>query len=413
MNPVQTLLAGIAPDHVPALLAVLLLPLLPVLLRRLTGGLSARPAERSPASGNLVDRWAAALLAVSCAVHLALPLGHHDSPLLTVGFLGSGIAYGWLALRAREGKRWRLGTVLLVVATLVGYLVVVGAAGEEPDQVGIATALVELAALGFALVPLRTPARPRRAARFWGSAGTVTAVVVVGAVIWVGSFLAHRANPAAASPAAGAAPVVGLDHEHAHEHAARAQAGVIMRPLGANDHATAAQQQAAAELAAATKQATARYADLNAALAAGYRLPPVKSTGPDVHLENKAFAKDGRTLDPARPEMLVYAIDGGRATLLGVVFVMEVAGAPGPAPGGPGTRWHAHNLCVSLLPPGLGIVSPYGGCPAFSLNLTSGEMMHVWVVDNPGGPFAEGLDAAWVRGYHATHGLAVAGGTGG
>ena len=34
-------------------------------------------------------------------------------------------------------------------------------------------------------------------------------------------------------------------------------------------------------------------------------------------------------------------------------------------------------------------------------------MMHVWVVDNPAGPFAEGLDKAWVADYQRTHGRPV------
>ena len=38
---------------------------------------------------------------------------------------------------------------------------------------------------------------------------------------------------------------------------------------------------------------------------------------------------------------------GGRATLLGVVFVMEKAGVAAPEPGGPITRWHAHNICLT------------------------------------------------------------------
>jgi hypothetical protein len=39
------------------------------------------------------------------------------------------------------------------------------------------------------------------------------------------------------------------------------------------------------------------------------------------------------------------------------------------------------------------------------VSLTTPEMMHVWVVDSPAGPFAEGLDKEWVRAYHAQHGL--------
>jgi hypothetical protein len=129
------------------------------------------------------------------------------------------------------------------------------------------------------------------------------------------------------------------------------------------------------------------------------------SEGTQVHLENKAYANDGRILDPQRPETLVYAISGGRATLLGALFVMQNAGEPGPAVGGSITHWHAHNVCVTALPPGFGLVTPFGGCTALSVDITTPEMMHVWVVDSPAGPFADGLDDAWVRAYHAQHGL--------
>jgi hypothetical protein len=90
--------------------------------------------------------------------------------------------------------------------------------------------------------------------------------------------------------------------------------------------------------------------------------------------------------------------------LLGVVFVMERAGVAASEPGGPITRWHAHNICLTLLPPGFGIVSPFGNGPALSINLTTPEMMHVWVVDNRGGGFAAGLDMVGVRAYHSEHG---------
>ena len=67
-------------------------------------------------------------------------------------------------------------------------------------------------------------------------------------------------------------------------------------------------------------------------MAAGYELPR-NATGTDVHMENPAYKKDGRDLDPERPETLVYAIEDGRATLLGVVYVMERAGVAAPQPG--------------------------------------------------------------------------------
>lgn len=407
MNAWDAFLVGIAPQHVPALVAAAILPVLVLVARRLR---LRPPGELRPPGGSghtpppparpvgVLRRWAAWLLGIAAAVHLALPLGHFDGPLLAAAFVGSGAAYAWLAIRALEGRSWRLWSALLIVSTLVAYLIVTGAGGEEPDQVGIATALVELTALGLCLVPVREPGRPRRFARFAGSAATVGVTFAVGVVVWVSSFLAHAATDTDVSTdPEGAVEAIGHTGDHAHDHVARAQAGIIMRPI-AGHHLTPAQQQAADRLATATKQAMARYASLDAALAAGYRLPQ-PGTGTDVHLENKAFTRDGRVMDPQRPEMLVYAIGGGRATLLGVVFVMERAGAPGPDPGGPVTRWHAHNICLTALPPGFGIVSPFGTCPALSVNVTSPEMMHVWIVENPAGPFAEGLDAKWVRAY--------------
>jgi hypothetical protein len=346
------------------------------------------------------------LLGIAAAVHLALPLGHFDGLLRTAAYVGSGAVFAWLALRAWEGRSYRLWSALLLTATIIAYLAASLSGGEEPDQVGIATALVELLALGLCLVPPREPDRARRFARFAGSTALIAATFVVGVAIWAGTIAAHAATDSAVGdPREGGVAVGGDDHEHAHDHAMRAQAGIIMRPQG-DHHPTLDQVAAAQELADATKTAAARFARLEDAVAAGYVLP-AGATGPDVHMENPAFKKDGRNLDVERPETLVYAIFEGRATLLGVVYVMDRAGVPGPQPGGPITGWHAHNLCLTALPPGFGIVSPFGSCPALSLNLTTPEMMHVWIVENPTGPFAEGLDAQWVRDYHAEHSLPV------
>jgi hypothetical protein len=407
VNPVDAFSVGIAPMHVPALVAALLLPVLVLAVRRLrTPPGAVRPYRPGPGP---VRTWAAWLLGITGAVHLALPLGHFDRALLTIAFVGSGAAYSWLAMRAYEGRSWRLPSALLLVGTLTAYLVVTGTGGEEPDQVGIATALVELLALGLCLVPVREPGRRRRFARFAGSTATLVLTFLIGTIIWVGSFAAHAATDADVADVAAnhEAAVSGVAHrgDHEHEHAARAQAGVIMRPSGGH-HPTPEQAEAAAGLATATRDAMVRYASLDAALADGYELPK-PGTGTDVHMEHKGHMTDGLVLDPQRPETLVYAIEGGRATLLGVVYVMERAGVPGPEPGGPITRWHAHNICLTALPPGFGIVTPFGSCPALSVNVTTPEMMHVWVVDSPAGPFAEGLDQDWVRAYHAEHGLPV------
>jgi hypothetical protein len=291
---------------------------------------------------------------------------------------------------------------LLVVANLLGYLFVITAGGEEPDQVGILTALDELMVLGIAM----TGPADRRLARLAASTGTVAGVVLVGLVIWIGSFVAHQHTDLDAdlTTAGEGRPAVEVPHDdgHEHGHAARAQAGVIMRAM-AGHHPTAEQVRAADELAKATSAGIARYADLDAALADGYK-PSGALAGTDVHLENKAYDTEAHILDPAHPQGLVYVVTDGKATLLGAVFRMPEAGRPGPEPGAAITRWHAHNICLGPLPPGAGLVSPFGGCPALSFAATMPEMMHVWTVGHPGGPYAESVDAQWARAYNAEHG---------
>ncbi len=433
MNPVETFEVGIAPEHIPALLAVILLPVMVMLSRRLrtplpadlgmaqptatgtpgptgaglpgptgtgTTGLGGATRSHRPAL-TLVTRCAAWALGLSAAVHIGLPLGEHDRPVLVIGFLAIGVAFAWVAMRVVEGRPWRLWSALLFTTALLAYGLVSVSGVEPPDQVGLVTVMVELAGLGLSLVPSREPGRPRRFARFAGSTGTVVAALLVGIMAWIGTFAAHAGNDDVTVGGTNAAASV---HVHTHALASRSQAGIVVREPDATD-ATPAQQQAAAQLAAQVRQGTARFADLDAALAAGYELPAVRE-GMAVHLDNKTYKSDGRVLDPQRPETLVYAISAGRATLLGALFVMELAGRPGPAVGGPITHWHAHNLCVTGLPVGFGVVTPFGGCTALAVNITTPEMMHVWVVDNPKGAFADDLDDTWVRAYHAEHGMA-------
>lgn len=409
MNMWDSFWVGIAPDHWPALVAAPLLPVGLVFLRWLRPMLivGGGPATPAVAPLPLLDKWIAAMLAVSAVVHLALPLGHRDNTRLVIGFISSGTAFAWLAMRVLERRRYKWMAVVLSIATLIAYLIVVGGGKEEADQVGIATALDELAIVAFCLVPLRQPGRPRRFARFAASTGAIFLTIVVGAVIWIGSFLAHSAVDKPSDPAALAASTAGGEHNHAKQHAARAQAGIIMAPYPAL--APTAQQQAAADrLAADTRAATARYADIRVAIAAGYQLG-FQDTGANVHLDRSANQKDGKILNPNAPESLVYAIEDGKATLLGVVYQMPKAGVPGLAVGGPLISWHSHNVCASVLPPGIGIVSPFGGCPAFSVATTIPNMMHLWVVDNPNGAFAEGLDEKWVRSYNLAHGIPFTG----
>ena len=154
--------------------------------------------------------------------------------------------------------------------------------------------------------------------------------------------------------------------------------------------ATAEQQRAAAELVASVKAGIARYAQVTAGEADGYRQnKPFRfgAWGP-AYFSNRANGLDGRILDPQRPEGLVYLkLETGETVLLGAVF--RAPKGRGPRPGGPLTEWHSHE-CVTGM--GNALRSMNGQCPpGTTLVPAAGEMLHVWTFDNPDGAFAHGL----------------------
>src|SRR6266852_965463 len=130
---------------------------------------------------------AAVLMAVSGGVHLAL-IPHHlaTQPLTSALFLVNGLMF--IALSASfTWRHWRLASAALLITTVLGYLVYVGIGFEGPDQVGLATKLVEVTALGLALVPVRgEKGRTHRSWR-WASLGVAMPLLVVltGATVWI------------------------------------------------------------------------------------------------------------------------------------------------------------------------------------------------------------------------------------
>lgn len=410
MSTPHPLISGIAPQHIPAVIAVLLLPAVLWAARRLARAVASGQGDWVAVflaryeDASLATRVTAALLLVTAAVHLALPFGHNGEPSMSLLFLASGTAFAALAAAAFGSRRWRPAAALVLVASIVAYLIASLSGREEPDQVGIATKLVELATLGLVLIPRPRPVRGflRRLAGTAAVGALVVLTVVTGAAVWIGSFVAHgKADAAEAQShthAMGAA-------SHMQAHAARAQAGTIMRPLPMVPP-TQEQVRAAARLARETKASIAKYRNYKAAIADGYTAQgPLQ--GLEVHFNNDAYGKDGRILDPRRPESLVYAFEDRRYVLLGAMYLMSRAGAAGPEIGGSLTRWHAHNVCITLLPPGFTLVSPFGTCPTASVSLTVPEMMHVWTVDNPLGPYADSLDENMVRSVLKQKGLKV------
>lgn len=368
-------LYDVLPTHGFGVLLVLVLPVTAWWVRR-------RAGRTGRWEGRLLDRYRGLppthrllfwLLTVSAVVHLGL-VPTHDHDALPVLYLADALLLGWSARRL-VGGRTQLGggpgpfaarklTIAVLVASIVGYWIS-GLAGNVPDQAGMATKLVELTALGLAI----TPVQAGRIRRLVSSTTTVAMVAMTGLFAWGGAFVAAGTG----DHHVGGVPVPGT-----------------LLPPGEDRPPTAEEQRAADELYEAVRLSIAKYADLEAAAGAGYQVTNI--VGLDHHAGNPAFGRDGRVLDPKRPESLVYAQTPNGPVLLGAVFEMPAAGEPGPSVGGPLTVWHGHeNVCLTPAPPFLtGLLSPFGSCPVGSINVpVTGEMMHVWILPGAPEPFGE------------------------
>jgi hypothetical protein len=369
-NPLYT----IGAEHVAGLMALGALPIVWWLFRR-----RAVPAL-APIEWLLV-----ALLAASAAIHGGLAIVDDHGFVLSVLFAVDAVLLALVARRVLRGSSvGRLGVAVLV-GSIVAYW---GSAlsGEAPDQVGLATKLCEILALVIVLRPSAgSPSAWRSLAR---GLAVVLLVVGTGATSWIGAFRASAAEPGALTG-------------HDIHGGPVAPPGMIMPTVPARD-ATPTERVAANDLILAARKALARYADVGVAAADGYNVNGIH--GIDFHASNPANEHDGRTLDVAHPETLVYAVaPNGQPVLMGAMFLMPKIGEPGPTIGGPLTVWHAHqHVCITLTPPGLaGLLSPLGMCPVgtFDLALTA-EMIHIWIVPGAPEPFGD-LDDAWKHAYLA------------
>ena len=348
----------LAPGHLPGLIGGLAALAVAVFAVRRSRWHRAAPATVQIAS---------VLMAVSGGVHLALIPHHLGSSLVTSAlFFFNGIAFVRLAALV-AWRWWRIASALLIVLTVLGYVVYIGAQLEVPDQVGIATKLVELAALGMVLIPLRAESLRNHGALRWSVLGAALPglMVIVTSVVWI-SDLAH---PSAT---------------HAHAGALLQKTNLVPTPQ---------QQAAASALYDETVAAIEPYKDSRNAWAAGYR-PNGSTTMPSTHWINNTYSHGGYVLDPQHPQGLVYANSHHGPVLLGAMFQMKSIGVFGPDPGGPLTAWHQHqNICITPFGLEFSLMTPFSTCPLGAIDFSAPAMLHVWIVANPqGGRFAVDID---------------------
>jgi hypothetical protein len=164
---------------------------------------------------------------------------------------------------------------------------------------------------------------------------------------------------------------------------------------------TAAQLEAATGLYEQTKAAAAKYRNLKVAIAAGYR--PMEP--PDleiVHYINRAYLNGADVLNPQHIQSLIYYNAPSGPVLIGAMYLMPEWGTPGPQIGGALTVWHHHDgLCVDKQ---TGMVIGASGsaffndnnwsrsCPRGTTTWDTPDMLHVWLIDNPNGPFDSDMD---------------------
>jgi hypothetical protein len=240
---------------------------------------------------------------------------------------------------------------------------------------------------------------PRRLRRVRG-------LLLVGVAYVAALSLVALNRAAVAESAATHAHAPGHVHLSADDHGGpAAPAPAHAAPATGSCHPSSAQLGAATRLIADTRWSLGRFVDLRAALGAGY-LPHRNRPEAIKHYFNPAYVTDGRVLDPARPEGLLYAYTDRGPVVVAAVYLMNRSDEPGRAVGGCLTAWHGHdNLCSSDPASGMitGVRSTGGRCPRGQVPWASPPMLHTWVIDVPGGPFARhGRASAVFRQLQAT-----------
>jgi len=185
----------------------------------------------------------------------------------------------------------------------------------------------------------------------------------------------HRILALAAAGALAAVPAA------AQDMGGHAMHGMYVLP-GPSSTSTA-QRAYAQRLLTRVKREAYRWRTRALARADGYR--PGRST-PDIekhtfHYNNTRRYRDGRRLDPRRPESLVYRqVTAGHFRLVALMFRIPVTMHP-PHPAGGLMRWHVHYACEmsdAAMP-----TADNGPCPD-GMRMRTGPtaMVHVWFVDD-------------------------------
>jgi len=307
-----------------------------------------------------------ALLAAFQVAWAVLVLVRARRFVVALGALGNAVALGgWLTTRTSG----------------IGFIDGLEVAESPGFADGVAAALAAVAVLG-AVAYLIAPSRlrlPLLAGPF--PAAAVTGTLVVAAIV----------------------AATGDTHAHSDDQPVPYD-GTLPVDLSGVPGVTPEQEAEAEALVTANIQALPRFAEPDAAYAAGYRSVDDSDTGVE-HFINWSLINDGRNLDAQYPESLVYKVEpGGGRTLEAAMYVLEPPATLDTVPplGGPLVQYHVHNdLCWTGEDGAYTVFAADqlpAPCPTGSHRRLLEPMLHVWIVGNPCGPFAalEGISGGQV-----------------
>jgi hypothetical protein len=354
----------------------------------------------------------AALSVGAAAIHFAVVFEHFAEYLLYGVFF---LVISWaqviwpVVLLWRPSRLWLwLGIVgnAIVIAVYVASRTVglpFGPDLHNAESVGaldVVSCVLEFGIIVACAALLWRPSLADRPAARRGALGSAVALVAVPAVVIAATTAVM--TPGWAGPEGPAGMASGMSQSSSSTlDSGMGDMGTTdgqpdMQMYGSTAPPTAAQVLAAGQLIKETDASLKRYANVQAAFAAGYTY--VLKTNGEEHLLYNGPDPAYQGLNPQDPSSLVYAIDvpNHAPILLGAMYIM---GGPqiGPQIGGGLTRWHSHLVtCVNGQQTIAGFgVQLRGGCnPATWQDRYTAQMLHVWVVPYPGGVFSDDLSAA-------------------
>jgi hypothetical protein len=169
---------------------------------------------------------------------------------------------------------------------------------------------------------------------------------------------------------------------------------------------TPEQRQRAKDLITRTNETMRAFPDQISVMLAGYVSIGDAISGHE-HFVNYSYFNDGHFLDPERIEAIVFEAPLGRPTrVVAAMYMLDSPTSPIPEVAGPLTPWHNHkDLCWDST--GFYVVGAFrlGRCIPYGILQERPPMLHVWVVENPCGPFAEVSDTAIIDYYLRAAGL--------